>query len=169
MIQITTFDSPIGTLTLAASGGQVCLLHFGVRDAHVNASLGRWYPGVPVVEHPDPAGAVAAIHSYFDGHLDVLDGIAVEMHGTVFQKKVWAALRFVRAGTTVAYAEVARVIAAPSSVRAVGAANGANPIAVIVPCHRIIGTNGTLTGYGGGLDRKRWLLAHEGVQRSMFV
>jgi len=74
---------------------------------------------------------------------------------------VWLALRTVRAGTTAAYAEIARTIAAPSAIRAVGAANGANPVAVIVPCHRIIGTNGSLTGYGGGLDRKRWLLEHE--------
>ena len=172
VIHITTVESPIGELTLAARGERVCLLHFGPRDPQVNAALGRWYPGVPpseVVAHPDPAGAVAALRSYFEGDLGALDRIAVEMNGTPFQKKVWTALRSVRAGTTVAYAEIARAILAPSSVRAVGAANGANPVAVIVPCHRIIGTNGTLTGYGGGLDRKRWLLDHEGVQRSIFM
>ena len=91
------------------------------------------------------------------------------MNGTSFQKRVWTELRSVGAGTTIAYAGIARAIAAPSAVRAVGAANGANPVAVIVPCHRVIGTNGKLTGYGGGLNRKRWLLEHEGVQRSMFV
>ena len=169
MIQITTFESPIGTLTLAARGEWVCLLHFGPRGVQVDSALGRWYPNVPVHDDPDPAGAVGILRSYFDGDLGALDRIMVEMNGTLFQKKVWAALRAVPAGSTVAYGDIARVIAAPSAVRAVGAANGANPVAVIVPCHRIIGTNGTLTGYGGGLDRKRWLLHHEGVQRSMFA
>lgn len=169
MIQITTFESPLGTLTLAACRERVCLLHFGPRDLQVDSALGRWYPGIAVEDHPDPAGAVSDLRSYFAGDLEALDRIAVEMNGTLFQKKVWAALRAVRAGTTVAYGEIARAIAAPTSVRAVGAANGANPVAVIVPCHRIIGSNGTLTGYGGGLDRKRWLLLHEGVQRSMFA
>jgi methylated-DNA-[protein]-cysteine S-methyltransferase len=79
---------------------------------------------------------------------------------------VWMALRTVTAGTTLSYAELAQRVDSPSAVRAVGAANGANPVAVVLPCHRIIGSNGSLTGYGGGLDRKRWLLDHEGVTRS---
>ena len=103
VIHITTFESPIGELTLAARGERVCLLHFGPRDPQVNAALGRWYPGVPpgeVVAHPDPAGAVAALRSYFQGDLGALDRIAVEMNGTPFQKKVWTALRSVPAGTS---------------------------------------------------------------------
>jgi methylated-DNA-[protein]-cysteine S-methyltransferase len=84
------------------------------------------------------------------------------MNGTPFQQRVWRALRMVRAGHTASYSEIARIIGAPAAVRAVGAANGANPVAVVVPCHRIIGSNGTLTGYGGGLRRKEWLLRHEG-------
>ena len=84
------------------------------------------------------------------------------MNGTSFQKRVWDALRQVPAGKTATYAEIAVLIGSPAAVRAVGAANGANPVAVVVPCHRIIGSNGTLTGYGGGLKRKEWLLRHEG-------
>jgi methylated-DNA-[protein]-cysteine S-methyltransferase len=105
--------------------------------------------------------ASAALRRYFDGELTALDGVDVEMNGTPFQKSVWAALRKVRPGKTATYSEIARRIGTPAAIRAVGAANGANPVAVIVPCHRVIGADGTLTGYGGGLERKRWLLAHE--------
>ena len=97
-----------------------------------------------------------------------LDVVEVELHGTDFQRRVWLALRSVAACTTSSYAELARKVEAPAAVRAVGAANGANPVAIVLPCHRIIGSNGTLTGYGGGLDRKRWLLNHEGVTRTLF-
>ena len=164
MIHIATFDSPVGELTLAARGGRVCLLHFGRSDETVRRALARWYPAEPVEPGPDPAGARQPLDAYFAGKLDALDQIAVELNGTSFQKRVWERLRSIRAGTTAAYADIARAISAPSAIRAVGAANGANPVAVIVPCHRVIGTNGTLTGYGGGLDRKRWLLEHEGLR-----
>ena len=164
MIHLATLDSPIGPLTLAAHDDRVCLLHFGADDAHVRAALGRWYPHEPIDVSPDPAGVRRALDDYFGGRVDALDGVPVELNGTPFQKRVWTHLRGIRAGTTTAYAAVARAINAPSSVRAVGAANGANPVAVIVPCHRVIGANGTLTGYGGGLDRKRWLLEHEGLR-----
>jgi methylated-DNA-[protein]-cysteine S-methyltransferase len=179
VLRLTTLASPIGDLTLAERGHRVCLLHFGADATPARRSLERWYPGegldpspptrVPldaVVRHERGAGgdAVARLTAYFSGELNALDGIDVELNGTGFQKRVWTALRSVRAGTTAAYAEIARAISAPTATRAVGAANGANPIAVIVPCHRIIGTNGSLTGYGGGLDRKHWLLEHEGLR-----
>ncbi len=164
MIHIATIDSPIGPLTLAAHDERVCLLHFGASDAGVRRALGRWYPHEPVEMDADPAGARGCLEAYFGGQLDAIDDLPVELNGTPFQKRVWQQLREIRPGTTAAYAEIARAIAAPSAVRAVGAANGANPVAVIVPCHRVIGTNGTLTGYGGGLDRKRWLLEHEGLR-----
>jgi methylated-DNA-[protein]-cysteine S-methyltransferase len=164
MIRIATIESPIGALTLAARDERVCLLHFGSPDATVRRALGRWYPDEPVEMHADPAGTRACLQAYFGGKIDALDTIPVELNGTPFQKRVWEQLRHIRAGTTAAYADVARAISAPSAIRAVGAANGANPVAVIVPCHRVIGTNGTLTGYGGGLERKRWLLEHEGLR-----
>lgn len=160
-MQITTLDSPIGALTLGARGGRVCLLHFGGDLEAARRCMTRWYPEEPVSADPDPPGALAALRAYFAGDLDAIDAVAVEMNGTPFQQRVWAALRGVRAGTTTSYSAIARAIGAPAAVRAVGAANGANPVALIVPCHRIIGSNGSLTGYGGGIDRKRWLLQHE--------
>jgi methylated-DNA-[protein]-cysteine S-methyltransferase len=161
VIAITGIPSPVGPLTLAARGSRVCLLFFGSDDHAVRRRLARCYPGEAIEPHDDPAGAVTALAAYFAGELDVLHRIDVELTGTAFQKQVWEALRRIPAGRTASYADIARAIHAPAAVRAVGAANGANPVAVIVPCHRVIGSNGTLTGYGGGLDRKRWLLQHE--------
>jgi methylated-DNA-[protein]-cysteine S-methyltransferase len=102
-----------------------------------------------------------ALHAYLEGKLDAIDAIAVATGGTTFQRTVWEALRLIPAGTTLSYRELAARIGRPNAVRAVGHANGANPIGVVVPCHRLIGSNGSLTGYGGGLERKRWLLKHE--------
>jgi methylated-DNA-[protein]-cysteine S-methyltransferase len=164
MIGMATIASPIGPLTIAARDSRVCLLHFGADDAGARRVLARWYPGASIESQDDPAGAVTAMREYFAGQLHAIDRIAVEMNGTPFQQRVWAALRKVGAGTTASYADMARAISAPSAVRAVGAANGANPVAVIVPCHRVIGSNGSLTGYGGGLHRKCWLLEHEGLR-----
>ena len=162
-VQLTCVGSPIGDLTLAAISGRLCLLHYGAADAGVTATLRRWYGNAHIDVHPDPAGAATALERYFSGEVTALDGIPVELNGTDFQRRVWTALRSVRAGTTVSYSDIARSIGASAAVRAVGAANGANPVALVVPCHRIIGQNGRLTGYGGGLDRKRWLLQHEGA------
>ncbi|HME05837.1 MAG TPA: methylated-DNA--[protein]-cysteine S-methyltransferase [Bryobacteraceae bacterium] len=104
------------------------------------------------------------IEAYFAGDLDALDRIAVLARGTAFQQEVWAALRTIPAGTTLSYSGLAKQIGRPAAVRAVGLANGSNPIGVVVPCHRVIGANGSLTGYGGGLERKSWLLNHEGAK-----
>lgn len=105
----------------------------------------------------------SAIISYFAGELQSIDALPVETAGTAFQRKVWHALREIKCGTTISYKGLAERIGHPSAVRAVGLANGSNPIGVVVPCHRVIGANGSLTGYGGGIDRKRWLLRHEGA------
>jgi methylated-DNA-[protein]-cysteine S-methyltransferase len=166
---LSTIPSPVGELTLAARDGRLCLLHFGGDVPDVRRTLERWYRDTPIERDPDPAGAVTALAKYFGGDLTALDAIEIELNGTPFQRHVWEALRSVRAGTTCSYADLARTINAASAVRAVGAANGANPVALIVPCHRVIGTNGSLTGYGGGLDRKRWLLQHEGVLAPLLV
>jgi methylated-DNA-[protein]-cysteine S-methyltransferase len=104
-----------------------------------------------------------SLKSYFAGDFSALDLIAVETGGTPFQRKLWAALRGIPSGETSTYAALAVKIGAPKAVRAVGAANGANPISIVLPCHRVIGSDQRLTGYGGGLDRKRWLLTHEGA------
>jgi len=104
------------------------------------------------------------LEAYFAGELSALDTIPVLAKGTPFQQQVWTALRTIPAGTTLSYSALAQQIGRPSAVRAVGLANGSNPIGVVVPCHRVIGANGTLTGYGGGLNRKSWLLTHEGAK-----
>lgn len=168
MISIQTIDSPIGPLTTAERAGRVCLLHFGADGPAVDQMFERWYPGEPRNRQELPAVAVI-LGRYFSGEIGALDTVPVELNGTPFQKNVWQALRRIPSGTTISYAELAKRIGDPAAVRAVGTANGANPVAVIVPCHRVIGSNGRLTGYGGGLDRKQWLLEHEGVvSRSLF-
>lgn len=162
MITVATLDSPIGPLTTAVRDGRLCLLHFGADERAARASLEGWYPA-DTPHAGTNRDVAAALDAYFGGALGALDAVAVDLNGTPFQVRVWASLRTIPAGSTVSYGALARTIGAPGSVRAVGAANGANPVAVVVPCHRVIGSNGSLTGYGGGLDRKRWLLRHEGV------
>ena len=162
MIAIDVVESPVGPLAVAERGGRVCLLHFGGDGPEVDALFERWYPGEPRGRQPLPSLA-ATLRRYFEGDLAVLDTIAVELNGTPFQKTVWTALRRIPFGSTISYAELARRIGEPRAVRAVGTANGANPVAVIVPCHRVIGADGSLTGYGGGLEAKERLLALEGA------
>jgi methylated-DNA-[protein]-cysteine S-methyltransferase len=117
-----------------------------------------------VVEHREAPGAIGqALNEYFGGDLTAIDAVPVATAGSSFQRNVWSALRKIRAGTTLSYGGLAQELGCPKSVRAVGLANAANPIAIVVPCHRVIGADGSLTGYGGGIDRKRWLLTHEGA------
>jgi methylated-DNA-[protein]-cysteine S-methyltransferase len=169
MIHVTSIESPIGTLTLAVRAGRLCLLRFGRPDVATVEVLVRWYPDEELEQSPGSARAAEHLARYFDGDLPALDDIDVELNGTPFQQRVWNELRKVRAGSVASYAEIARCIGAASSVRAVGAANGANPVAIVIPCHRVIGTNGRLTGYGGGLERKAWLLRHEGVMMPLLA
>jgi methylated-DNA-[protein]-cysteine S-methyltransferase len=111
----------------------------------------------------NPGGLTEAIRSYFAGELRSIDQLPVETTGTDFQREVWRALREIPCGETTSYGKLAERIGRPAAVRAVGLANGSNPVGVVVPCHRVIGADGSLTGYGGGLERKRWLLKHEGA------
>ena len=115
-----------------------------------------------------PSAARRALERYFAGDLRAIDKLRVETAGTPFQREVWTALRGIPAGQTSSYRGLAARIGRPNAIRAVGLANGSNPIAIVVPCHRVIGANGSLTGYGGGLERKRWLLEHEGAELSLF-
>jgi methylated-DNA-[protein]-cysteine S-methyltransferase len=107
--------------------------------------------------------AARQLAAYFAGERTSFD-MPLDLHGTEFQRRVWQALLAIPFGETTSYGEIARRIGAPSAVRAVGGAVGRNPISIVVPCHRVVGSNGSLTGFGGGLDRKRWLLSHEGVE-----
>ena len=168
-LAIGRFDSPIGVLALATVDD--CVVGIDLRgDASAleaqlikNGHGSRLSRRSPEGEGGPSVVVLDRLRRYFDGDIAVLDDIAVDPVGTPFQRRVWTALRDVRAGTTTSYSELARRIGTPNAVRAVGAANGANPIPIVIPCHRVIGADGRLVGYGGGLDRKRWLLAHEGV------
>lgn len=106
-------------------------------------------------------GLTDAMNRYFAGELDVIDSLPVETGGTPFQREVWRELRQIPCGRTLSYAQLAQRIGRPRAVRGVGHANGANPVCIVVPCHRVIGSDGSLSGYGGGIERKRWLLEHE--------
>jgi methylated-DNA-[protein]-cysteine S-methyltransferase len=153
MTYYTALSSPIGELLLASDGRALTGLHMAPFEP-----LSGWHRD----ERPF-RDVVAQLSAYFSGARKVFD-VMHEAVGTPFQRRVWKALLHIPYGETISYGELARRIGNPRAVRAVGRANGANPIAVIVPCHRVIGANGTLTGYGGGLERKAKLLALEGVR-----
>ncbi len=155
--------SPVGEiLILTDASGVLRVLEFADHMPRMERLLARHYPqGWTMAPAPAPSDAARAMAAYFAGDLTAIDSIATATGGTAFQRGVWAALRSVGAGATVAYADIAAAIGRPTAMRAVGLANGSNPIAIVVPCHRIIGRSGALTGYGGGIERKRWLLAHE--------
>ena len=156
--------TPVGeVLLITGAEGAVRALDFAGYEDRMHRLLGRHSPGARLIEGRAPEAVRAAVQAYFSGEVRALDGLVVKTGGTDFQKAVWAALRAIPAGETRTYGQLATAIGSPKAVRAAGLANGQNPIAVIVPCHRVIGANGTLTGYAGGLERKRWLLAHEGV------
>ena len=154
-------DSPIGQIAIAAADGRLVALEFAESAARMERDLAVRYGNVDLVWQRDPFGVRRYIEAYLAGELGALEAIEVDPGGTPFQRRVWTALRRIPAGRTITYAEMARTIGRPTAQRAVGAANGRNPVSIVIPCHRMVGTDGTLTGYGGGLARKRWLLEHE--------
>lgn len=155
--------SPIGTILVACEGHTLCALEFADCKDRMMAALRGRHGNFTFVETVDPAGVCTRIGAYLLGELDALDDIAVDGGGTEFQRKVWAELRRIAPGEVVSYGALAQRLGIPNAVRAVARANALNPISIVVPCHRVIGSDGSLTGYGGGLPRKRWLLEHEGV------
>jgi O-6-methylguanine DNA methyltransferase len=155
--------TPVGPVRFAVEdGGAVVALAFDDRWEAVSRHLDRHHGAAKLGGAREVAFVGDALDAYLAGDLGALDALRVSPGGTDFQRRVWTALRAIPAGTTASYAELARAVGAPRAVRAVGAANGANPVSIIVPCHRVIGSDGSLTGYGGGMERKAWLLAHEG-------
>jgi methylated-DNA-[protein]-cysteine S-methyltransferase len=154
--------SPLGAITLVwDENATLRALDFEDHEARRLRLLQRHYGTSAVADGHAPAGLRDALDAFFAGDLGAIDAITVRTNGSEFQRRVWAALRRIPAGATTSYGELAAAIGAPTASRAVGLANGSNPIAIVVPCHRVIGADGTLTGYGGGLERKRWLLEHE--------
>lgn len=154
----TKIHSPVGELTIAAIFDGICGIYFSNHENLPKASA-SWVR--------DDGTRFAAVQkwlrSYFAGTTPLENPALVFAHGTDFQKCVWRALQTIPRGETRSYGDIARSIGRAKAVRAVGAAIGRNPLSILVPCHRVIGSNGSLTGFAGGLDRKRWLLAHEGV------
>ncbi len=158
--------TPIGELLIIADReGKLRTIDWTDHESRMRHLLDRHYgrAGYALERVRDPGGLTRAMRDYFKGDISAIDGLAVATHGTPFQQSVWRALRRIKSGGTISYAELARRIGKPRAVRAAGLANGQNPISIVVPCHRVIGSDGSLTGYGGGLSRKRWLLAHEGA------
>jgi methylated-DNA-[protein]-cysteine S-methyltransferase len=162
-ITFSRVKSPVGEILLACHGDALCALEFADAEKRMVAWLRRRFGDFERVDAADPGGVCTRLDAYLQGDLDALDGIAVDGGGTEFQRKVWKGLRRIAAGKVVSYQSLARRLGMPTSVRAVARANALNPISIVVPCHRVIGSDGSLTGYGGGLPRKRWLLEHEGV------
>jgi methylated-DNA-[protein]-cysteine S-methyltransferase len=157
-------DAPIGAFLIATDDeGTLRAVDFWDNEAGLRSLLARQYGATPVESGQAPAPVRQAFADYFGGDIEALDRVPIATVGTVFQRKVWAALRRIPAGETRSYGQLAVEIGEPSAFRAVGLANGQNPIAIVVPCHRVIGSDGSLTGFGGGLPRKRWLLTHEGA------
>jgi methylated-DNA-[protein]-cysteine S-methyltransferase len=153
MTHYRTIDSPIGLLTLA--GHDQALTNLRMVDQTYEPNRNGWTPNPKAFN-----GAVDQLNAYFAGELTTFD-LELDLRGSEFQRRVWNALLTIPFGETRSYGEIADQIGAPGAARAVGLANGHNPIAIVVPCHRVIGASGSLTGYGGGLDRKRSLLALE--------
>lgn len=159
-----TIDTPIGPLTLIADEtGALHMVEFADCLDRMERWLGRRFGKERAGLSPGtvPGKVSAAFAAYFDGDVDAPGALTVKLGGTAFQNMVWTALRAIRPGETFAYGAFAERLGRPRAARAVGHANGANPLSIVVPCHRLIGAGGALTNYGGGLERKRWLLDHE--------
>jgi methylated-DNA-[protein]-cysteine S-methyltransferase len=156
------WPSPVAELLFTTDHAQrLRSLDFLDHEHRMSRLLQRHYGRIELRPAHAPRSLTDRFEAYFAGDLDALESISCATNGTAFQEKVWNALRSVSPGTTTSYGQIATSIGAAGSARAVGAANGANPIGIVVPCHRVIGKSGTLTGYGGGIERKRWLLEHE--------
>jgi len=158
-----TVDSPIGPLTLVMDARTACALEFTDVEDRLIAQLARRFGRFVLRRRRDPLGVREKLEAYFAGDLRAIDAIAVNPGGTPFQQAVWRALRKIPPGKTSSYGRLAARLGRPAAPRAVGRANALNPVAIVIPCHRLIGSDAGLTGYAGGVERKGWLLRHEGA------
>ena len=160
---VTEIETPEGAIVFARRGERLVALGFKDHWARLKRDLEKRFGSVELV--PDAKGGQAgnALRRYLGGDLAALEALEVDTRGTPFQEKVWSRLRKIPAGATCSYADLARAVGKPSAVRAVAGANARNPVSLVVPCHRVIAKDGKLSGYGGGVPRKRWLLTHEGA------
>ena len=164
LLGVDRLDTPIGTALLVIDGdGRLCALDWEDHETRLRQLLRLQHGTVALRDSRAPREIRAGLSAYFEGDLASLATIKWRLAGTAFQRKVWTALTRIPPGTTMSYGALAAQLDMPKAMRAVGHANGANPISVVIPCHRLIGAGGSLVKYGSGLERKRWLLAHEGV------
>lgn len=165
--RLSRIPTPVGDMLIAVDeAGRLRVLDWDSHVERMERLLDRYYGrGSVRLAQAGVAGPVAdRLNAYVAGDIVAIDDIETETAGTPFQRRVWAALREIPAGQTWSYGRLAAHVGEPGAARAVGLANGSNPIGVVVPCHRVIGADGSLTGYGGGVERKRWLLRHEGAR-----
>lgn len=160
---IDKINSPLGIILVVADTENLYALDYADYEHRLIQLLQLRYGHFQLKEAANPAGISSQIQAYLEGNYSSLDQIPVKAGGTAFQQQVWAALRTIPPGTAVTYGELATKLGKPTAYRAVGMANSLNPVAIVVPCHRVIGAKANLTGYAGGLERKRWLLRHEGI------
>jgi methylated-DNA-[protein]-cysteine S-methyltransferase len=162
-LRTDTIDSELGPIVIVTDARALCALDFGDCEERMKDLLTRRFEDFALRHEANPLGVSEKVRAYLAGDLRALDSVAVDPGGTEFQRTVWSALRTIPVGTTRTYGQLAASIGRPTAPRAVGLANGRNPVAIVIPCHRVIGSNAALTGYGGGLPRKQWLLRHEGA------
>ena len=159
---IDRIPTEIGTVLIVSDEKAVCAVDFEDHEARMYELLTQHYEVFNLIPKRNPLDISDRLQAYFEGDLRAVDDIPVNPGGTDFQREVWRNLRSIPPGKTITYGQLASLLNKPKSARAVGMANSLNPISIVLPCHRVIGSNGKLTGYAGGLDRKRWLLHHEG-------
>ncbi len=161
-LRLEHWTSPLAPLLIVTDNdGLLRALEFADLESRMTRLLREHYGAFTLQKGAAPASITQALEAYFKGEVEAVDEIQTATGGTTFQREVWKALRAIPAGVTTSYGQLATTLGRTGSARAVGAANGANPIPIVVPCHRVIGANGTLTGFASGLPRKRWLLDHE--------
>jgi methylated-DNA-[protein]-cysteine S-methyltransferase len=158
---LSQIASPIGTVLIVSDGEALRALDFEDYALRMHRLLRLHYGSYDLTPVPDAGVLGRQMQDYFAGDLAVIEDMPVRTGGTDFQRQIWAELRHIPAGSTTTYGALAARVGRPGASRAVGLANGSNPVAIVVPCHRVIGANAKLTGYGGGLHRKEWLIAHE--------
>jgi methylated-DNA-[protein]-cysteine S-methyltransferase len=158
-------NSEIGTVLIVSDGTSLCALDFSDYEQRMHKFLSQHYPQYELHEKLNPQGFSDRVQAYFDRDFSALDDLPINPGGTEFQQQVWQALRSIPVGKTWTYGQLAQHLGKPTASRAVGMANSLNPISIVLPCHRVVGANGKLTGYAGGLERKRWLLEHESSER----
>jgi methylated-DNA-[protein]-cysteine S-methyltransferase len=162
-IKSAIYSSPIGDIQILVEGESLIFLDFADNADRIEKLMGKRYEVFDIVESKNPAAMSDRLDRYFNGDWSAFDGLDVDTGGTDFQQSVWTGLKAIPTGQSISYDQLARDIGNPNAIRAAASANANNPVAIVIPCHRVIGKNGAMRGYAGGIERKVWLLRHEGA------